>query len=153
MASLGWLDNQMIALAGSLLLGLVAIVILAEIARRARRPVESAAEEEPRRWSTPPVENESEWRVEQAALVLTALLGPDYRVTVEQFHEQVVTSAHGPMQSGYLQAPGEIADGLVMIARVVPQLALHDGNVELLRKRCEAWLGPKTSSSSADKSP
>ena len=80
------------------------------------------------------MENESEWRVEQAALVLTALLGPDYPVTVEQFRERVVTSGHGLVHSGYLHAPGEIADCLVMIARVVPQVALHDGNVELLRK-------------------
>jgi len=134
MVSLEWLDNQVIALAGSLLLGLVATVLLVEIARRARHPAESAAEGGLRPWSNPSVGDESGWRVEQASLVLTALLGPDYPVSVDQFRERLVTSGQVPVQCGYLQAPGEIADGLLMIARVVPQVALHDSNVELLRK-------------------
>jgi len=83
----------------------------------------------------PPVMSSEAWgRVDRAAQVLSALLMGRHSVTREALRQRLSLAAVGPLQSQYLHAAGEIADGLVMIARAVPDAALHDGNVVLLAK-------------------
>jgi hypothetical protein len=73
-------------------------------------------------------------RVDETAKVLAALLLDESSADYETLRKRLMLSAEGPLQGQYLHAPGEVAEGLLMMARVFPQIALHDENVKLLGK-------------------
>lgn len=129
------LQAQVLAVIAAVFFGIMGTAMLVHLSRSGKIPSAPDYTPEPRPCQVIPVISvEAHNRVERAAHVLADLLSEEYAVSYPGIKQRLLRVAQSSLPSSSLHAPGEVADGLVMLARAVPRVALYDHNVELLSK-------------------
>jgi hypothetical protein len=120
-----WIAGAVVLVCGAIL------ALIAWLSRRDSGPTEPAEATVP---ELVVLSVQAQDRLEESARILGTLLGDDSEAAQAVLRERLLLSTESPLQGQYMHAPGEVADALVMVARVLPSVAQYDESVRLLSK-------------------